>query len=803
MRISYNWLKEFIDINHTPEALGALLTQTGLEVESIEKVEKIPGGLEGVVIGEVMECVPHPDADRLRLTKVDAGQGQLLPIVCGAPNVAVGQKVVVALVGTTLYPKGAEPLKIKKAKIRGAESEGMICAEDELGMGTDHSGILVLNTDLPNGTPAADYFHPETDYVFEIGLTPNRGDAASHLGVARDIRAVTGASIHKPEPKKFDVKVDRPVSVEVKDLDKCPRYSGITIRGVKVAPSPEWLQWRLRSIGLEPINNVVDITNYICHGLGQPLHAFDADAIAQGKVLVGTLAEGTPFVTLDDKERKLGAEDLMICDPNGGMCIAGVFGGAGSGIKDTTTAIFLESAYFSPETIRNSVQRHGLTTDASFRFERGADPEMTVEALHVAVGLILEICGGQVASEVVDVYPNKIAPVKIPTTFRTFHRLIGKELSPTEITGILKSLDIRVENETKEDFTAVVPAYRNDVTREADLVEEVLRIYGFNNIELDEFSSTNYLAEFDENEPYKVRERVSRMLAGKGFLEILTNSLVHPEHHVKAAVNDHRAVEIINKSSEELGFMKASPLYSALEVVRHNLNRKMTDLKFFELAKSYRWEGNQPAESYRFCLYMTGDVEEENWMRTASAVSLPDVRAALEGVLMTMGVKDVQVKPLEGDKAFAYGLSFSVGQEEIGRVGLLTKEITRYFEIGQPVFYAELDWEMGLSKSARKFVFKELSKFPEVRRDLSLVLDKQISFDRIEQIAFNSAKKLLNRVNVFSVYEGEKLGAGKKSYAVSYYLQDQQKTLTDHQIDQVMNGLISAYEKDLGAIIRK
>jgi phenylalanyl-tRNA synthetase beta chain len=802
MKISLNWLKEYIDITETPEQLADLLTQTGLEVEGFEKIEKIPGGLEGVVIGEVMTCEKHPDADKLKVTKVDIGQDEWAPIVCGAPNVAVGQKVVVATVNSTIYPTGHDPIKIKKAKIRGEVSEGMICAEDELGIGTSHAGIMVLKTELANGTPAAQYFKPEEDWVYEIGLTPNRGDAASHWGTARDIKAVTGREMRFPEVNPLTITLDNPVEVQVLDAEGAPRYSGLTIRGIEVKESPEWLKWRLRAIDLEPINNVVDITNYLCHGLGQPMHAFDADAIKGNKVVVRTLPNETPFTTLDEKERKLHEKDLMICDTQDGMCIGGVFGGINSGIKASTKNIFLESAYFSPEYIRNTVQRHGLTTDASFRFERGADPEMTVRALEYATQLILEVAGGHVASNVVDIY-SAIAPAQIPTTFANFDRLIGKALKPEKIVAILESLDIVCKDVSSTGFTAFVPSYRNDVTREADLVEEVLRIYGFNNIELDEYSSTSYLAEFAENEPYVIKRQLGHFLSGRGYHEILTNSLVHPDYSGKLKVNDLEAIEILNKSSEELAFMKTSPVHSGLEVLRHNLNRRMPNVRLFEWSKSYHREGSKHIETPYLCLYLTGDIAEESWMRETTKSTFQDLMGTILSTLRSIRINQVGHEIEEGDKLFVTSMKLNIGGGYLGRAGVLQPSLTKHFDIKQPVFYAELNWDRIMRNVGGKFQFDELPKFPEVRRDLSLVLDKGISFDRIEEIAFKSAKKLLTRVNVFSVYEGDKIEAGKKSYAVSYYLQDKTKTLNDKLIDQVMNGLMKSYETELGAIIRK
>ncbi len=802
MKISLNWLKEFIDINETPEELDDLLTQTGLEVEGIERIEQIPGGLKGVVIGEVMECEKHPDADKLKITKVDIGGEELAPIVCGAPNVAAGQKVVVATINCTLHPIGGQPFKIKKAKIRGEVSEGMICAEDELGMGEDHDGIIVLNTELPNGTPAADYFQPEEDLIFEIGLTPNRGDATSHIGTARDVKAMTGREVKWPTEGKLDIKVDRPIEVVVEDAEGCPRYSGVTIRGIEVKESPDWLKWRLRAIDLVPINNIVDVTNYICHGLGQPLHAFDADKIKGGKVVVRTMPNGTKFTTLDEQERKLHDKDLMICDDKDGMCIAGVFGGFGSGIKDSTKNLFLESAYFSPEHIRNTVQRHGLATDASFRFERGADPEKTVEALNFATQLILEVAGGSIASEIVDIH-SKVEPVQIPTTFENFHRLIGKELPNDRIISILESLEINVAKKTEVGFTAIVPSFRNDVTREADLVEEVLRIYGFNNIELEDHATASYLAEFNEFEPYRVRQQLTNFLAGKGYNEILTNSIVHPDYQSRVKVNDVEGIEILNKSSEDLAYMKTSCVHSGLEVLRHNINRRMPNQKLFEFAKTYFREEGATIENSYLCVYLTGDVEQENWIRPSVDTGFQDLMGAVLAVLKSLRIEEFTQSKIERSDLFSDGLNLMAKRKNLASAGILQRKLSNHFDIKQPVYYAELNWDLIMQLVGGQFEYKELSKFPEVRRDLSLVVDKSISFERIEYIAFKSAKKLLTRVNIFSVYEGDKIEQGKKSYAMSFFLQDKTKTLNDKLIDKVMKSLMQNFENDLGAIIRK
>ncbi len=799
MKISYNWLKDFIEITETPEQIGEILTQTGLEVESIDRVEKIKGGLEGLVVGEVMSCSPHPDADKLKLTTIDAGTGELLPVVCGAPNVAQGQKVIVALVNTTVYPLSGESFKIKKAKIRGEVSEGMICAEDEIGLGSSHDGILVLDTDLPNGTPAKTLFETGEDYIFEIGLTPNRGDATSHLGTARDLKAFFGRAIKTPETKGFEPKTDRPIKVTVENTEACPRYSGVTIRGIKVAPSPEWMQWKLRAVGLSPINNIVDITNYVMLSLGQPMHAFDADKVGD-HLIVKTLAAGTKFKTLDEVERTLSDKDLMICNADGGMCIAGVFGGVDSGIKNETTSLFLESAYFSADWVRASAMRHSLSTDASFRFERGADPEMTIIALNLATQLILEIAGGYVASEVTDIYPSKITPVRIPTTYKNFHRLIGEDIEHERILTILNDLDIATETKTEEGFTAIVPPYRSEVTREADLVEEVLRIYGFNNIGLDESLSAGHLASFQEKEPYKIQEKATIHLAGCGYSEIQTNSLTNPEYFKKIPLGED-PVEILNKSSEELGYMKTSPLYTGLESIRRNINRRQKNLEFFEFGKIYqKKEKYQETEILSF--YLTGDINEESWNAPAQKTSFYQLMQTIQSLFSALRIDQPEVDEIE-DEALAYGVSLSVRKSPIGKVGRLKTKIADHFEINQEIFYAELDWKKLIKSINTKYQFKALSKYPEVRRDLSLVIDESVSLKEITRLAFKSEKKLLNRVNVFSVYKGDKLGEGKKSYALSFYLQDKEQTLNDKQIDKSMNGLINTFEKEINALIRK
>ncbi|MEP0984798.1 phenylalanine--tRNA ligase subunit beta [Ekhidna sp.] len=803
MKISYNWLKEFIDFQETPEVLGDILTQTGLEVEGLEKVEKIPGGLSGIVVGEVLFCEQHPNADKLKATKVDIGVGEPSHIVCGAPNVATGQKVLVATVNSMIYPTNGEPFKIKKAKIRGEISEGMICAEDELGLGTSHDGIMVLETDKPNGTPAIELFETGEDFIFEIGLTPNRGDATSHMGTARDLKAYFRTELTLPETKDFTIKEDSPIEVAVENSEACPRYSGITIRGVEVKASPDWLQWKLRSIGLEPINNIVDITNYVCHAIGQPMHAFDADKIAGGKVLVKTLPSKTKFTTLDEKVRELHDRDLMICNAeNEGMCIAGVFGGVKSGVTETTKNIFLESAYFSADWVRATAQRHSLSTDASFRYERGADPEMTIPAIKLATSLILELAGGYAASEIIDVYPDPIKEKEIDITFQNFHWLIGKTLDSKLILEILNWLDIKTENVTESGFKAIVPAYRSDVTRPADLVEEVLRIYGFNEIELDEDFSSDYLAEFNEHEPYRVQEDLSRFLAGRGFSEILTNSLTSPKYHEKFPIGGE-PVAMLNPSSEELTIMKTSPVYTALESVAYNINRRNPNLKFFEFGRSYKKEEKKFVENEWLSFYLTGNTAEANWLDEPRKNSFHDLSTTVMGMLKYAGIRKTEIIPSEKGTLYEYGVVIKKEGKMFGLLGKLKKELLSIYGIKQDVFHAQLDWNTVIKLYKSDIAYEPIPKFPEVKRDLSLVLDKNVSYADIQALAFKQEKKLLNRMNLFSVYEGDKIEKGKKAYAISFFLQDKFKTLTDKQIDKSMNSLMSLYEKELGAVIRK
>lgn len=805
MKISLNWLKDYININQSPEEIGKLLTDTGLEVEGLDNFEQVPGGLKGLVIGEVLTCEKHPNADKLSITTVNIGTGTPTPIVCGAPNVAKGQKVVVATVGSTLYPAGHEPFEIKKAKIRGEVSEGMICAEDEIGLGSSHDGIMVLDTELPAGTPASEYFNLEDDIVIEIGLTPNRADAASHIGVARDLKAVLKQDIQWPDVSEFKVdSTTRPIKVVVENTEACPRYSGVTISGVTVGESPDWLKQRLTAIGLTPINNIVDATNYVLHEMGQPLHAFDADKIADNKVIVKTLPKGSKFTTLDEKERTLLDNDLMICNGREeGMCIAGVFGGTTSGVKETTKNIFLESAYFSADYVRKTAQHHQLKTDASFRYERGTDPNITVYALKRAALLIKALAGGEISSEITDLYPQKVENFKVDVKYKNINRLIGKEIDKERIFEILTLLDIEIQNKSQDNFIASVPPYRVDVQREADIIEEILRIYGFNNVELPDYVQSDFLAEFPARDNDKIQKTVTELLVSNGYYEILTNSLTKPAYAEQAEHLDAKhSVEILNKLSEDLGVMRQSMLYTGLEVGLHNINRRQTNLKFFEFGKVYSIKEGDYQEQRRLAIFLTGDIEDENWTNKSRKVRFHDLSHVVNLVLSRLLNKQLSNEVVH-EYPFDYGLKSILNDKMLVTMGKVKPSITKKMGLKQEIFYAEIDWDLLLKKTNNNIVFEEVSKFPEVRRDLSLVIDKQVSFEDIKKIALQNEQRLLRSINVFDVYEGENIGSDKKAYAMSFILQDKEKTLTDKVIDKTMTKLMSSFEKTLGALIRK
>ncbi|AKP50162.1 phenylalanine--tRNA ligase subunit beta [Cyclobacterium amurskyense] len=803
MKISINRLKDYIPFDLSTKEIADLLTAGGLEVEGVTTYESVKGSLNGVVVGEVLSCEPHPNADKLSLTKVDLGN-EIVPIVCGAPNVAKGQKVPVATVGAILYPLSGESFEIKKAKIRGEVSLGMICAEDELGLGAGHDGILVLDTDLPNGSPVGPLFDIKQTEVLEIGLTPNRADAASHLGVARDLKALLKKDLVLTDVDAFTIdNSDRIIEVSVADNEDCPRYSGLTLSNVKVAPSPKWLQDYLKAIGLEPINNVVDITNFILHDLGQPLHAFDADKIQGNKIEVKRMPSGTKFVTLDGKERELSGEELMICDESEGLCIAGTLGGLDSGVSEQTSTIFLESACFGTDVVRKGAQFHGIKTDASFRFERGTDPNMPVFALKMAALLIKELTGAVVSSPITDIYPDPVADFEIPVSYRHVDRLIGQEIGKERIKEILESLEIKVSNETESGFVAVVKPYRVDVTREADIIEEVLRIYGFESIPLKEDYQADFLAEHPEKDTNKLQYRVTEMLAGIGYSEILTNSLTKSSYATQASFLDQeKDVVILNKLSEDLGVLRQSLLFTGLEVLAHNINRRQKDLKLFEFGTVYAKGSEGYDEGQRLSLFLTGNATRENWMQAVKAVTFTDLYAVVEALLTKLNISNQEVNVIE-TSPYLFGLELVVNKKPVGHIGLLSPEIGKLADVKQEVYFAELDWTRltKLAKSQGKF--QEISKFPEVRRDLSLVIDQEITFDQIKQLATTAGGKLLKRINVFDMYKGDKLEEGKKAYALSFYLQDNQQTLTDKVIDKTMGKLMQTFEKNAGALIRK
>jgi len=798
MKISYNWLKEFIDTDKSPAEISTILTGTGLEVESLEKVQAIPGGLEGLVIGYVKECVDHANSDHLHVTKVDVGGPEDLQVVCGAANVAAGQKVVVATVGTTVHPISGEPFKINKSKIRGEVSEGMICAEDEIGLGASHDGIMVLRADAVPGTPAKEYFKLNDDYMFEIGLTPNRADATSHLGTARDVAAFLKLNIKKPDVSAFKVdNRDLDIKVEVENTAAAPRYSGLTISGIEVKESPQWLKERLAVIGVRAINNVVDVTNYVLHELGQPLHAFDADAIAGNKVIVKNCPEGTPFTTLDDVERKLTADDLMICNASGPMCIAGVFGGSKSGVKASTTKIFLESAYFNSVAVRKTSKRFGLKTDASFRFERGTDPDMTVFALKRAALLIKEVAGGSVSSEIIDIYPAPVAPFGVEITYNNIHRLIGKEIPHDEIRSIITALDIRIVNETTEGLSLKVPPYRVDVTRDVDVVEEILRIYGYNNIEI----PTQIRASLNNaSRPEKdtVQNAISEWLSANGFNEMMGNSLTRSGYYD----NLDKVVKILNPLSNDLDVMRATMVYSGLEAIAYNSNRKNASLKLYEFGKTYHLVEDKYREDQHLSVFLTGNTRGEQWNHQVKPVSFYNLKSVVDGLLERLNIRDFTVDDSTCSKLMC-GLQYMRGNKRLVKFGQVNARALKKADVDQPVFHADFNFDLLLQLVRKNVIVnQEISKFPSVRRDLSMLVDKAVTFNQLKQIAQKTERKLIKEINVFDVYEGDKLPAGKKSYALSFIIQDDEKTLNDKAIDGIMQKLIYNLGKEAGAAVR-
>jgi len=812
MRISYNWLKQFIKINKTSDEVSTILTDLGLEVEGIETYESLKGGLQGVVVGYVLTCQKHPNADKLSVTTVDLGDGKApLQIVCGAPNVAQGQKVLVATVGTKLFDSEGNSFEIKKGKIRGEDSHGMICAEDELGLGSSHEGILVLPEDTIPGTLAKDLFEIEIDEVFEIGLTPNRADAMSHWGVARDLRAgllqqgETVKELVTPSVSKFKVeKRTLKMDLKVEDPKLAPRYCGVTISGIKVKESPAWLQNRLKAIGLTPKNNIVDVTNYVLHELGQPLHAFDAAKIKGGKVIVKTMPAGTKFITLDDVERTLHEDDLLICDDNGPMCLAGVFGGKNSGVSQNTTEIFLESAYFNPVTIRKAAKRHGLNTDASFRFERGIDPSITEYALKHAALLIQEVAGGEITSDVEDLYPKKIEDHQVLLNFENVNRIIGQEIPNETIKKILVSLDIKVNSVSDAGLGLTIPSYRVDVEREIDVIEEILRVYGYNNIE----TSTKINASMSRsarNEDYKIQNIIGDGLATLGFNEMMANSLTSPEY-IKLSENlkEEHNVVMLTPLSNDLSVMRQSMLFSALEAVSYNINRRSSDLKLFEFGKTYHKRGNifaDYSENKHLSLTVTGNTVSESWLNVSRTIDFFNFKGYVQSILSRLGIDKTTTKPVEND-IFAEGIALTLGRETVVEFGLVKKSTLKAFDIKQNVFYADFNWDAILKIVSTKIKVTDLPKTQEVRRDLALLIDNAITFEQIFSIAKLTEKALLKNINLFDVYQGDKLPEGKKSYAVSFILQDAEKTLTDTQIEKIMSKIQQQLETQLGATLR-
>ena len=806
MKISYNWLKQFIKIDWKSDETSSLLTDLGLEVEIVEKYQSVKGGLEGIVVGHVLTCEQHPNADRLKVTTVDIGDSNPIQIVCGASNVAAGQKVPVATIGTVLYDKNGNSFVIKKGKIRDVESHGMICAEDELGLGSSHEGIMVLDSKLKPGTLASTVFNIENDEIFEIGLTPNRADAMSHLGTARDLKAgmlQKGINVEFITPSVSNFRVDKrtlKLDVDVQDTKLCPRYCGVTISGIAVKPSPDWLQNRLKSIGINPKNNIVDVTNYVLHELGQPLHAFDASKIS-GKVIVKTLKSGTKFTTLDDVERILHEEDLMICDSNGPMCIAGVFGGKNSGVSENTNSIFLESAYFNPVSIRKTAKRHTLSTDASFRFERGIDPTITEYALKRAALLIQEVAGGEITMDIVDIYQKKIEDFPVFLNFEKTRKLIGQDLPKETIKNILASLDIKITSVSDAGLGLIIPSYRVDVQREVDVVEEILRVYGYNNISFSKKLNAT-VSNSARTEDYKIQNLIANQLNSLGFNEMMANSLTTAEYAKLSDLlkNEHN-VTMLNPLSNDLATMRQSLLFSGLEAVSYNINRRNSDLKLFEFGKTYHNYDNVYIEVKHLSLFLTGNRNDESWTNAQRPSDFFLFKGYVQSVFDRLGINKTKNQPFAND-VFAEGIAFSVGNDVLVEFGTVKKSILKNFDTKQEVFYADFNWSAILKLISNKIKFVEIPKYPEVRRDLSLLINDEISFESIYKVARLSEKTFLKEIDLFDVYQGKNLPNGKKSYAVSFTIQDNSKTLEEDQIDKVMKKIQKNLETELGASLR-
>lgn len=820
MNISYNWLKKYVDFNLTPDEVAAALTSIGLETGSVEEVQSIKGGLEGLVIGEVLTCEAHPNSDHMHITTVNLGQGEPVQIVCGASNIAAGQKVVVATLGTKLYD-GDECFTIKKSKLRGVASVGMICAEDEIGVGTSHAGIIVLPEDAVPGTLAKDYYNIKSDYVLEVDITPNRADACSHYGVARDLYAYLiqngkQTGLKRPSVDAFAVENhDLDIKVTVDNSEACLRYAGVTLKGVTVKESPEWLQNELRLIGLRPINNVVDITNYIVHAFGQPLHCFDADKIKGNEIVVKTMPEGTPFVTLDGVERKLNERDLMICNKEEAMCIAGVFGGLDSGATETTKDIFIESAYFHPTWVRKTARRHGLNTDASFRFERGIDPNGVIYALKVAALMVKELAGGTISSEIKDVCAVAVQDFRVELSYEKVHSLIGKVIPVDTIKSIVASLEMKIVNETAEGLTLDVPPYRVDVQRDCDVIEDILRIYGYNNVEIPTTLKSSLTTKGECDKSNKLQNLAAEQLVGCGFYEILNNSLTRAAYYDGLeSYPSKNLVMLMNPLSNDLNTMRQSLLFGGLESISHNANRKNADLKFFEFGNCYYFNAEKKnpekvlaayREDYHLGLWVTGKRVVNSWAHADENSSVYELKAYVENIFARLGLQmhDLVIGNLTDD-IYAAALSVDTrGGKRLATFGVVTRKLLKAFDIDNEVYYADLNWT-ELLKAVKKVKkgYKEISKFPAVKRDLALLLDKKVQFAEIEKIAYETEKKLLKEVSLFDVYEGKNLEAGKKSYAVSFLLQDENSTLNDKQIDKIMSKMIANLEKRLNAKLR-
>ena len=820
MNISYKWLKEYVDFDLTAQEVCDALTSTGLEVDALEEVQSIKGGLKGLYVGKVLTCEAHPNSDHLHVTTVDLGKGEPSQIVCGAPNVAAGQKVIVADLGCVLYD-GDNEFVIKKSKLRGVESNGMICAEDEIGIGTDHSGIIVLPEDAVVGTPAAEYYHLESDWLIEVDITANRADGLSHWGVARDLYAWLKSNgyetkMHRPDCSAFKVdNHDLPIEVTIENQEACKRYACVSVTGCEVKESPEWLKNKLNTIGLRPINNIVDITNYVMMAYGQPLHTFDADMVTGHKIVVKTMPEGTPFQTLDGEEHKLSDRDLAICNAEDPMCIAGVFGGKGSGTYETTRNVVLESAYFHPTWIRKSARRHGLSTDASFRFERGVDPNGTIYALKQAAILCQELAGGKVSMEVCDVYPEPMKNAVVELNYEYVHNLVGKVIPVETIKAICESLEMKVLGETAEALTLEIPAYRVDVTRPCDVVEDILRIYGYNNVEIPTQLKGSLVIKGDEDQKHKLANLVSEQLVGEGFNEILNNSLTkgayYEGHNAYPAEN---CVKIMNPLSTDLNVMRQTLLFGGLESIQHNVNRKRGNLRFFEFGNVYTFSPEKQndddpmqayKEQYHCALFVTGKRVEGSWAHANEDSNYYELSAYVENILRRIGVKSgMLVRKKSENDIFSAGMTIeNRGGKTLIEMGIITKKLQKQFGLDNPVYYAELNWT-ALMKVIKKneVLYTEISKFPAVSRDLALLVDNSVEFAQIEQIARQTEKKLLKKVELFDVYEGDKLPAGKKSYAVNFILQDEEKTMGDKQIDAIMQKLIAQLTAKLGAQLR-